>query len=78
MRKVYDDVFGDIKKIYNNVNMAIRTDNDCYQGLINLFENHCGKFSEYGMKYMRVFYDICGDKNESVVGVRRIILGSCN
>merc|ERR1712110_554374 len=32
---------------------------DCYRHLINTFENGCGKFSEYGLKFTRYFAHTC-------------------
>jgi legumain len=41
---------------------------DCYRHLIDTFEQGCGKFSEYGMKFMRYFAHTCAvdDKDEVV------------
>lgn len=61
-RKNFDDIFAGVKKIHGHLPLAPDTDFDCYKGLINLFEGQCGRFSDYGMKYMRSFYDVCYHK----------------
>lgn len=58
-RKLFDDMFTNIQSVHENLPIAQDTDFDCYKNLINHFEEKCGKFSDYGMKYMRSFYDIC-------------------
>lgn len=58
-RKYFDDIFSNIQKVHEHLPLASNTDFDCYKKMIGHFEATCGKFSEYGMKYMRSFYDIC-------------------
>ena len=58
-RKRFDDIFTIVKNSTPELSIASNTDFDCYKSMIDHFENKCGKFSDYGMKYMRVLYDIC-------------------
>jgi legumain len=32
---------------------------DCYKGMVNAYESHCGKFDYYGMKHLRVLENFC-------------------
>jgi legumain len=78
MRKLFDDIFTGIKTLHEDVPMATDTDFVCYKDLINFFENQCGKFTEYGMKYMRSFYDICQNKSEAVIDAKKMVMNSCS
>lgn len=77
MRKLFDDIFTEIQTLHADVPLANDTDFDCYKDLINFFEAQCGRFTEYGMKYMRSFYDICANKKEVVVDAKKMVMGSC-
>ncbi|KAG9154424.1 hypothetical protein Leryth_000858 [Lithospermum erythrorhizon] len=35
---------------------------DCLKAMVRLFEGHCGSLTQYGMKYMRSFANICNAK----------------
>lgn len=77
MRKLFDDIFTEIQTLHADIPLANDTDFDCYKDLINFFEAQCGRFTEYGMKYMRSFYDICASKKEVVVDAKKMVMGSC-
>lgn len=76
-RKTFDDIFANIRVHHENVAMAKDTDFDCYKNIINYFEATCGKFSEYGMKYMRSFYDVCQNKQDAIPAIKATIMDSC-
>lgn len=76
-RKLFDDIFEKIRVLHADVSRADDTDFDCYKTMINFFEGQCGKFSEYGMKYMRSLYDICAKKQEVIGDVKTVIADSC-
>lgn len=76
-RKMYDDLFAKIQVLHSDVELAEDTDFDCYKNLINYFELQCGKFSEYGMKYMRSFYDVCAGKQEAIVDIKKTVANFC-
>lgn len=59
MRKRYDDIFAEIKTLHSSLPAAHDTDFVCYRNLMEDFEKHCGAITEYGLKYMRSFYDSC-------------------
>ncbi|KAG6671936.1 hypothetical protein I3842_16G029500 [Carya illinoinensis] len=49
-------------KVLNNVRPAGQTlvdDWGCLKTLVRTFETHCGSLSQYGMKHMRAFANIC-------------------
>jgi len=77
-RKFFDDVFSGIEKFIQHNGFATNTDFECYQDLINFYELNCGKFSDYGMKYMRSFYDACDNKeNVDFIGMKAYITKTC-
>jgi legumain len=76
-RKSFDDLFTAIRVHHDDVEMAKDTDFDCYKNIINFFEATCGKFSEYGMKYMRSFYDVCMNKQEAIPAIKETIVEFC-
>lgn len=78
MRKLFDDIFSNIQTLHADVPLATDTDFVCYKDLINFFENQCGRFTEYGMKYMRSFYDICQNKTEAVIDAKKMVMESCS
>jgi legumain len=78
MRKLFDNIFADIKTLHADVEVAVDTDFVCYKDLIEFFESACGKFTEYGLKYMRSFYDICQNKKEAVVEAKKMVIQSCS
>uniref|UniRef100_A0A175YME9 Legumain prodomain domain-containing protein n=1 Tax=Daucus carota subsp. sativus TaxID=79200 RepID=A0A175YME9_DAUCS len=39
---------------------------DCLKSMVGIFEKHCGPLTQYGMKHMRVFADMC---NNGVTGL---------
>ncbi|XP_020222250.2 vacuolar-processing enzyme [Cajanus cajan] len=48
--------------------LALVDDWDCLKTMVRTFETHCGSLSQYGMKHMRSFANICnaGVKNEQM------------
>lgn len=34
---------------------------DCLKSMVQVFESHCGRLTQYGMKYMRAFANICNE-----------------
>lgn len=77
MRKTFDDIFSEIKTLHADVPLASDTDFDCYKDMINFFENQCGRFTEYGMKYMRSFYDMCHFKPEVIIDAKKMVMENC-
>jgi legumain len=77
-RKLFDDIFTGIQTLHADVPLANDTDFDCYKDIISFFEAQCGRFTEYGMKYMRSFYDICANKKEVVVDAKKMVMESCS
>jgi legumain len=78
MRKMFDNIFTEIQALHADIPVANDTDFDCYKDLINFFEAQCGRFTDYGMKYMRSFYDICQNKKDAVVGAKTLVMKSCS
>lgn len=78
MRKTFDDIFANIQTLHADVPMANDTDFDCYKDMINFFENQCGRFTEYGMKYMRSFYDICQHKTDAIIDAKKMVMEACS
>eukprot|EP00178_Gracilaria_changii_P003725 TRINITY_DN1561_c0_g1_i1.p1 TRINITY_DN1561_c0_g1~~TRINITY_DN1561_c0_g1_i1.p1 ORF type:complete len:409 (+),score=68.46 TRINITY_DN1561_c0_g1_i1:136-1227(+) len=76
-RKFYDELFTSVRALHADVPLAKDTDFDCYKKMINYHERLCGRFTEYGMKYMRSYYDMCQHKKEALPAARRIVAQSC-
>ena len=76
-RKLFDDIFEKVKTLHTEVPKANDTDYECYKNMIDFFELQCGRFSEYGMKYMRSFFDICAHKQGVVGDVKDVIVDAC-
>lgn len=77
MRKFYDEMFVTVRALHANSPVATDTDFDCYKDMINFHEAHCGRFTEYGMKYMRSYYDICQHQKDSIVDAKKIVMETC-
>ncbi|XP_027368995.1 vacuolar-processing enzyme-like isoform X2 [Abrus precatorius] len=63
--------FGKGPEVLNAVRpagLALVDDWDCLKTMVRTFETHCGSLSQYGMKHMRSFANICnaGIKNEQM------------
>lgn len=78
MRKLFDNIFAEVKTLHAEVPVAVDTDFVCYKDMIDFFEAQCGRFTDYGMKYMRSFYDICGNKKEAVIEAKKMVMQSCS
>ncbi|PIM99077.1 Legumain [Handroanthus impetiginosus] len=39
--------------------LPLADDWDCLKSMVRLFESHCGSLTQYGMKHMRAFANIC-------------------
>jgi legumain len=78
MRKLFDNIFSEIQTLHADVPLATDTDFVCYKDLINFFEAQCGRFTEYGLKYMRSFYDICQNKQSAVIEAKTLVMKSCS
>ena len=77
MRKYYDDLFISIKALHPEIPTALNTDFTCYKDMISSFEGACGKFTEYGYKYMRVFYDLCNAESANKASVKSLFTKVC-
>ncbi|XP_063938555.1 vacuolar-processing enzyme [Daucus carota subsp. sativus] len=40
---------------------AVVDDWDCLKSMVRIYETHCGPLTQYGMKHMRVFADMCNN-----------------
>lgn len=69
-RRFFDETFAEIKKIVGTVPKATDTDFECYKDMIDSFEAACGRTSDYGLKYFRVFYDTCANANSDKMAVK--------
>jgi legumain len=76
-RKLYDTTFKQVKNIVGQIATAETTDFDCYKDMIESFENVCGKTSDYGLKYFRVFYDICNCPTCDRIAVKNTLVKNC-
>ncbi|KAH0465386.1 hypothetical protein IEQ34_005489 [Dendrobium chrysotoxum] len=57
-------IFGSIKgpSILRNIRSSgqpLVDDWDCLKSMVRIFESHCGSLTQYGMKHMRAFANIC-------------------
>ncbi|KAF5729879.1 vacuolar-processing enzyme [Tripterygium wilfordii] len=53
---------------------------ECLKSMVRVFENHCGSLTQYGMKYMRAFANICnsGTSPESMAAASGAACSSQN
>ena len=80
-RKLWDDLFEKIWPLRRGLENALIDSEEgwkCYKGILEFFVGKCGKFSDYGRKYVRSFYEVCGGRREVVGEVKRIVLEECS
>jgi legumain len=58
-RRLYDELFTEIKTTTGKPPKAENTDFNCYKDMIESLEEVCGHTSDYGLKYFRHLYDLC-------------------
>ena len=58
-RRIYDDLFTEIKTTVGKPSKAETTDFNCYKDMIDSLEEVCGRTSDYGLKYFRHLFDLC-------------------
>ncbi|XP_030945423.1 legumain isoform X2 [Quercus lobata] len=66
--------------IFNSVRepgMPLVDDWGCLKSMVRLFENYCGSLTQYGMKHMRAFANIC-NSGVSKVSVEEAIVAACS
>ncbi|KAI7987685.1 hypothetical protein LOK49_LG13G01401 [Camellia lanceoleosa] len=56
--------------------LAIVDDWICLKSLVRVFENHCGSLTQYGMKHMRAFANIC-NKGVSEAAMEEASMVAC-
>ncbi|KAK8963633.1 hypothetical protein KSP40_PGU011084 [Platanthera guangdongensis] len=49
---------------------------DCLKSMVRIFESHCGSLTQYGMKHMRSFANIC-NLGVSMKGMEAACVGAC-
>jgi len=57
--KRFAEMFPVHMEAFNNNDTPVPTDYKCYKSLIDTYENACGKFDDYSMKYMAIFAAEC-------------------
>lgn len=58
-RRMYDDLFAELKVKVGTPAKADTTDFSCYKDMIESMEEVCGRTTDYGLKYFRQLYDLC-------------------
>lgn len=58
-RRLYDELFADLKLAVGKPARAEATDFGCYKDMIESLEEVCGRTTDYGLKYFRHLYDLC-------------------
>jgi len=67
LRSFYDNIFSETFPHLLGQELETKlTDYGCYRFMIDSFENHCGKFNDYGFKYAKYLSHTCivGDPEE--------------
>ncbi|CAH8313056.1 unnamed protein product [Eruca vesicaria subsp. sativa] len=57
-------LFGPTMNVLNSVRepgLPLVDDWECLKSVVRVFENHCGSLTQYGMKHMRAFANICNN-----------------
>lgn len=57
--KRFAELFPVHMEAFNKKDLPVPTDYDCYRTLVDAYENSCGKFDDYSMKYMGVLAAQC-------------------
>lgn len=57
--KLFNDVLGHHMEAFNASATPLPTEWECYKYLIEKFEDHCGKASDYTLKYFKTFVAEC-------------------
>ncbi len=76
-RRFFDETFEGIKNIVGQLPRAENTDFACYQDMIESFESACGKTTDYGLKYFRIFYNACAHANADKMAVKLFFSKKC-
>jgi len=50
---------------------------DCYRFLINSYEETCEPFSDYSLKYAKVFADVCSQHESKIASVVGLMNSIC-
>ncbi|KAI0520588.1 hypothetical protein KFK09_008064 [Dendrobium nobile] len=74
-------IFGSIKgpSILRNIRSSgqpLVDDWDCLKSMVRIFESHCGSLTQYGMKHMRAFANIC-NKEISMDAMEEACISAC-
>jgi len=75
-RQKYDRIFRSMVGV-QRIEKAKNTNYTCYQSLISTLDEHCGRTSDYGLKYFRTLYDICAFEQVDVDHVQGLIIREC-
>lgn len=76
-RRFFDETFQSIKTLVGALPKVTDTDFECYKDMIDTFEAACGKTTDYGLKYLRVFYNICAHANVDKLAVKLFYSKKC-
>ena len=76
-RKRYDDTFSQIKTLVGQLPLAETTDFECYKDMIDTYETVCGRTTDYGLKYFRVFFDVCNCPTCNKIAIKSSFTKSC-
>ncbi|KAJ0736439.1 putative legumain protein [Helianthus annuus] len=68
---------GSILRSSRGRGLPLVDDWDCLKSMTRLFEKHCGLLTEYGMKHMRAFANICNNLVEETE-VEEAIIATCS
>ncbi|KAK6947617.1 Peptidase C13, legumain [Dillenia turbinata] len=49
---------------------------ECLKSLVRLFESHCGSLTQYGMKHIRAFANVC-NKGISTSALEEVLVAAC-
>lgn len=49
---------------------------DCLKQMVRIFESHCGSLTQYGMRHMRAFANICNSGTPGA-SMKRASMGAC-
>jgi len=76
--KLFDQYFDDVAfKFQLNLNEPIgKIDFDCLRARVKMYEKYCGKFTDYGLKYIRYIHYTCA-KNTDIHRFEQVIASPC-
>ncbi|CAD8067085.1 unnamed protein product [Paramecium primaurelia] len=77
-RAYFDTIFGELQqslKLTGDYHFALNQ--NCLKSVIEIFENKCTKLTDYGLKYVKLFGEMCDSTNLLQIQLNMIVSSLC-